>query len=182
MHINEVTTLKNITFTASMQRLIMSVSIAIVFQAKHFYSSTIRVVLIQYQEAHLLTKKINSCSRKGYWRDVFYSIWSGLPCFVLLFTWLHVFDYHNFWKTEKWQSENSQFTIKCCFSHRNVLQNCVNSLSKIVYLFIYFFFLKLTFCTFRTLQFGSNFASMYSKYYQIMYGETVDFQCQHLQR
>ena len=41
-----------------------------------------------------------------------------------------------------------------------------------------FFIQKLKFCTFWAVRFGSNFSSMYSpNTYQIMYGETLYFQC-----
>ena len=61
------------------------------------------------------------------------------------------------------------------FSYRTVLQNGVNTLSKMGLKELGLFFHKLKFCAFRTIRFASNFASMYT--YQIMYGETLDLQC-----
>ena len=65
--------------------------------------------------------------------------------------------------------------LNICFSYRNVFQNGVIALSKMA-LKTRFFVKKLVFFfTFRTIRFGSNIASMWSKYtYQIMCGETLD--------
>ena len=50
-----------------------------------------------------------------------------------------------------------------CFNYTNVLQNSVNALAKLV-LKSSVFVKKLKFCAFQTILFGSNFASMLTKY------------------
>ena len=51
--------------------------------------------------------------------------WSGLPCLVQHLTWLRVSECRNFWNNER-----KIYTL--AFSYRNVFQNGVNSLSKLV--------------------------------------------------
>ena len=94
-----------------------------------------------------------------------------------LLTWLHVSDYRDFWKTERWKSGNNSSALNNCFSYRNVFQNGVNALSKCVCVCVFFFFLSFFFflnpgCLLKrpklrvvwTVRFCSNFISRWSKY------------------
>ena len=63
------------------------------------------------------------------------------------------------------------------FSHRNVLQIGVNALSNNGFKRTRVFIEKFIFCTFQTIRFGSNSPACSPHTYQIMYGETSDFQC-----
>ena len=65
-----------------------------------------------------------------------------------------------------------------CFSHRNVFQNGVNTLSKIVN---HFLSKSTNFFMVLTIRFCSNFTSMWSKYVSnnVWRDFTLDFQCQH---
>ena len=58
--------------------------------------------------------------------------WSGLPCLVQLLTCLQVSECHDFWIILRWKTLNEYFSINNNFSYRNVFQNNVNSLSKMV--------------------------------------------------
>ena len=75
-------------------------------------------------------------------------------CFILVgsamfgapLMWLHVSDYHNFWKTERQQSADYQFIINNQFGLKAVLQNGVNVLSYVFFLFLFLFFCFVLFC------------------------------------
>ena len=45
-------------------------------------------------------------------------------------------DYSNFLNTERWKSFECYFSIKQLFQYRNIFQNVVNALSKIVDTFL----------------------------------------------
>ena len=83
--------------------------------------------------------------------------------------------------------ENNRLALNIFFSDRNVYQNGVNTLSEMVLkngfvcLFVcFFFFVKNSkFCIVRTIRFCSNFIACGPNTYQIMYEETLEFQCQH---
>ena len=89
----------------------------------------------------------------------------GAPCVVQLLTWLHVSDYRVFFFFffEHWKmiALNKDFSINNCFSHRNVLQNGFNTLSKMVY---HFLSKSSKFGMVRTIRYCSHFTSMWSKY------------------
>ena len=61
-----------------------------------------------------------------------------------------------------WKSIVS-LALNNCFSYRNVFQNGVNSLSKMIEK-TWFFVKSSKFCILRTIRFCSNFTSMWSKY------------------
>ena len=65
-----------------------------------------------------------------------------------------------FWNTEDYRLKINSLPLNNCFSYRNVLQNGVNTLSK-----MFFFSSKSSrFCTLHTKRYDSNFASMCNKY------------------
>ena len=68
---------------------------------------------------------------------------------------------------------NSFLVSNQCFSHRNVFQNGVNTLTKVA---IFCFSKSSKFCIFRTTWFLFNFYQHVVQI-QIMYGGTLDFQC-----
>ena len=61
-------------------------------------------------------------------------------------------------------------------SQKGLFQNGVNTFSKMVY---HFWQKSQSFVYFVPYYFLSNFTSLWSKYLPLMYGETLDFQCQH---
>ena len=73
--------------------------------------------------------------------------WSGLTCLVQLLTWLHVSDYRNFWNTDRNILESNN-----CYSHMNVFQNGVSTLSE-----------STKFWIARTIRFCSNFTNTWTK-------------------
>ena len=74
---------------------------------------------------------------------------------------------------------NSILASNKCFSHRNVFQNGVNTMSKIVN---HFFVKKAqNFVWFRPYDFVQISQTCGPNTYQIIYIETFDFQCQHQQ-
>ena len=83
-----------------------------------------------------------------------------------LLTWLHVSDYRTFF-FEHWKTIVLKFNSLVsnhCFSHRNIFQNGVNTLSMVN--------------QFRPYHFVQISPSCGHKYtYQITYGATSDFQC-----
>ena len=92
----------------------------------------------------------------------FKTIRLGLPCLVPLLTWLHVSDYTVIFGTLKDDSlKVNSLPLNYCFSHRNVFQNGVNTLSKMVNQFLS---KSSKFCIVRTIRIYSNFTSMWSKY------------------
>ena len=52
--------------------------------------------------------------------------------FGATFNLVHVSDYCNIWNTENGSLEINSLALNNCFSYRNVFQNFVNALSKIV--------------------------------------------------
>ena len=55
-----------------------------------------------------------------------------LPCFLQLYSGLHVSDYHDFWNTERLKSyDYFFFAPNNCFSYRNIFQNGVDALAKL---------------------------------------------------
>ena len=56
-----------------------------------------------------------------------------LSCLMTLLTLFHVSEYHNFWKTARWYIwKINDLPLTNCFSYRNILQNGVKSLSKML--------------------------------------------------
>ena len=107
---------------------------------------------------------------------VFY--WSDL---VQLLTWLHVVDYHNFGTVKYSILKINSLPLNNCFSFRNVLQNGVNSLSKMVLKNSIFCPIAQTFVHFRSYNLVQISQVCGPNTYQIMYRATWDFQCQYLQ-
>ena len=83
--------------------------------------------------------------------------WSGLPCLVQLLIWLG--------PTRVGRGDDSLWiyilSSNNCFSHRNVFQNGVNTLSKIVN---HFLSKSTKFCMVRSIRFCSNCTSMWFKH------------------
>merc|ERR1712240_255136 len=69
-----------------------------------------------------------------------------------------------------------------CFSYRNIFQNGVNALSKMVLKKPGFCQKTQNFVYFGPYDFVQISPACGPNMYQIMYGETFNFQCQHLQR
>ena len=86
-------------------------------------------------------------------------------------TWLHVLDYHNFGDTEKWLKINNLPSYNC-FSHRNVLQNGVNVLLKVVLKEVGFLSKSLISVHFDQYDLVQISPLRSPNTYQIMYGET----------
>ena len=53
--------------------------------------------------------------------------------------WLHVSDYHNFRSLKDSSLEINSLALNKCFSYRNVFQNGVNALSKIVIVLCFYY-------------------------------------------
>ena len=101
---------------------------------------------------------------QGYWLGVSYL--SDLPCLMQLLT-LNLSDYHVFGAVKNNIWKINSLPIKYGCSYQNVLQNNVNSLSKMVlktWVFVQNLKILYTFLTIRMIWCGSNFASMWSKY------------------
>ena len=81
-----------------------------------------------------------------------------------------VADFRNFWKLKDGSLEINSLALNNCFSYRNVFQNGINALTKMVFKNTFFCFVL--FCFFKKLkiscsldiQFCSNFTRMWSKY------------------
>ena len=69
-----------------------------------------------------------------------------------------------------------------CFSYRNVFQNGVNALSKMVFKNPLFCQKAQNFVYFEPYDFVQISRACGPNTYQIMYGETLDLQCQHWQQ
>ena len=99
-------------------------------------------------------------------------------------TCLHVMDYHNFWNlTQKNGSLKAiSIPLNSCFSHRNVLQNGDYALSEMLFKKFFFFDKSSIFVHFGPYDLVQITLACSRNTYQIMYGETLDFQGLHLQR
>ena len=101
-----------------------------------------------------------------------------MSCLVQVLTWLPWLQVRSAVFLKHWKIV---FKLICyllasnnCFSHRNVFQNGVKTLTKCLTIFLS---KSSRFCTFRAIRFSSNFTSMWFKY--LSNNVWRDFRCQH---
>ena len=114
-------------------------------------------------QAHLIFNFVCQKDKSGLFMAtvIFLQDLLGLPCLVQLLTWLHVSDYHNFGTMKDDSLLNNILAWNNCLCHRNIFQNGINIISKMVTTFCQ---KSSKFCIFCTIRFCSNFASMWPKY------------------
>ena len=76
-----------------------------------------------------------------------------LTCLLQLLTWLHMSDYHNFWKMEDGSLLTHILAWFNCFTNRNLFQNGYNDISKMVNMVNNFLSKSSKFCVLHIIRF-----------------------------